>query len=142
MSEQNKRLVRHAIEEVWNKGNYDAVDQLVSSDFVIHGSQGDIHGPAGTKQSFRALRTAFPDLHFRIEDQFAEGDRVVTRWTATGSHLGAFQGVPATGKRVNMAGTDIDHLANGKIVECWTNVNDLGLLQQLGVVPSTEEAAR
>jgi steroid delta-isomerase-like uncharacterized protein len=87
-----------------------------------------------------ALRDAFPDVHITIEDQVAEGDRVVTRWTARGTHTGAFQGIPPTGKRGSMTGIDINRFADGKVVECWTNADDLGLLQQLGVIPTPEIA--
>jgi len=80
-------------------------------------------------------RTAFPDVHFTIEDQIAEGDRVVTRWTARGTHQGPLVGIPPTSKQVTMSGIAIYRLVDGKIVEQW-GVNDmLGLLQQLGVVP-------
>ncbi len=140
MSAQNKRLVRRAIEEVWNRGNYARLDELVASDIVIHGATpaDDIHGPEGIKQFYDSLRQAFPDLHFTVEDQIAESDRVVTRWTARGTHKGVFQGIPATGKAVALTGIDIDRFASGKVVECWASVDQLGLLQQLGVVPTPE----
>jgi steroid delta-isomerase-like uncharacterized protein len=136
VSERNKMLVRRAVEEVYNQGNLAVVDELVTSDFVIHSSSEDIHGPAGAKQYVAALRGAFPDLHIAIEDQIAESDRVATRWRARGTHTGAFQGIPATGKQVRVTGIDIDRIADGKVVECWTNIDELGLLQQLGVAPA------
>jgi steroid delta-isomerase-like uncharacterized protein len=138
MSEQNKAMVRRAIDEVWNRGNYAAVDDLVASDIVIHASTpaGEIHGPDGIRQFYSALRKAFPDLHFTIEDQIAEGDRVVTRWVAHGTHTGEFQGIPPTGKRGTFMGIDIDRIVNGKVVECWPTADELGLLQQLGVIPA------
>ena len=136
MSHHNKTLVRRSIEEVYNQGNLAVVDDLVASDFVIHLPSEEIHGPAGAKQYVAALRAAFPDLRVTIEDQFAEGDRVATRWTARGTHTGAFQGIPPTGKRGSMTGIDIDRIADGRVVECWVNSDDLGLLQQLGVIPT------
>lgn len=136
MSEQNKTIVRRAFEEVYNRGNLDIVDELVSSDFVVHASSEDIHGPTGLKLYVTALRQAFPDLHLTIDDQVAEGDRVVTRWTARGTHTGTFQGTPPTGKHGTMTGIDIDRVIDGRAVECWTNTDELGLLQQLGVVPT------
>ncbi|HEY3227884.1 MAG TPA: ester cyclase [Roseiflexaceae bacterium] len=136
MSEQNKALMRRAVEEVWNRGNVDVLEELVASDFVIHAPQAEIHGRAGAKQYLAMLREAFPDIHFTIEDQFADGDRVMTRWTARATHRGAFQGIPPTNKQVSLMGTDIDRIVNGKVVECWTSTDDLGLLQQLGVVPA------
>jgi steroid delta-isomerase-like uncharacterized protein len=142
MSEHNKMLVRRAIEEVYNQGNLKVVDELVSSDFIVHSPSEEIHGPAGIKQYVSALREAFPDLHMTIDDQIADGDRVVTRWTARGTHTGTFQGIPPTGKQGSMTGIDIDRFVDGKTVECWTNADELGLLQQLGVIPGPEQVAR
>lgn len=143
MSEQNKQLVRRAVEEVWNRGNYAVVDELVANDFVIHAStpEEEIHGPEGAKQYFVELRQAFPDIHFTVEDQIAEGDRVVTRWTARATHTGPFHGIPPTGAQGAITGIDIDRIANGKVVECWVNLDELGLLQQLGVIPAAEQVA-
>ena len=142
MSEQNKAVVLRAVGQVWNRGDYDSLDDLVASDIVIHSPTpgGDIHGPEGLRQFYGALRAAFPDLHFTIEDQVAAGDRVVTRWTARARHTGVFQGIPPTGRQVRMAGIDIDRLADGKVVECWPVMDELGLLQQLGVVPTPGQA--
>ena len=142
MSEQNKIIVRRAIEEVYNEGKLDVVDELVSGDFVAHVSSSpeDIHGPTGMKQFVASLREGFPDLHITIEDQIAEGDKVVTRWTVRGTHTGPFQGIPATGKQATMSGIEIDRVVDGKAIECWTSADDLGLLQQLGVVPTPERA--
>jgi steroid delta-isomerase-like uncharacterized protein len=136
MSEQNRMLVRRAVEEVYNQGNLAVVDELVAGDLVIHLPSEEVHGPAGAKQHVAALRAAFPDLRITIEDQISEGDKVVTRWTARGTHIGPFQGVPPTGKQGSMTGIDIDRIADGRVVECWVNSDDLGLLQQLGVVPT------
>lgn len=141
MSEQNKKLMRRAVEEVWNGRNFEAMGELVARDFVIHLPHADIHGAEGAKRFYGMLYEAFPDLHFTIEDQFADGNRVMTRWSACGTHKGEFQGVAPTNKQVRLAGTDIDRIAGGKVVECWTSTDDLGLLQQLGTVPASEQAA-
>lgn len=138
MSQDNKALVRRSIEEIYNQGNLAAVDQYAASDFVIHAPSGDIHGTAGARQYVAMLRGAFPDFHITIEDQVADGDRVVTRWTAEGTHLGEFQSILPTGRHWEMTGIDIDRVVNGKVVECWTNTDDLGLMQQLGVIPAPE----
>jgi steroid delta-isomerase-like uncharacterized protein len=142
MSEQNKTLMRHAVEEVWNQGNLDAIGDYVANDFVVHASTSaaEIHGPEGARQYFGMLREAFPDLHFTIEDQVAEGDKVVTRWTARGTHAGAFMGISPTGRQFSLTGIDIDRVVNGKAVECWTSVDELGLLQQLGALPAPTPA--
>lgn len=143
MSNQNKDLVRRGVELVWNGENVSAVNEIVSGDFVVHASRpgNEIHGPDGTRQHFTTLRNAFPDLKFTIEDHIAEGDRVVTRWVARGTHKGEFQGIPPTGKQVTLSGIDIDRIAGGKIVECWMNLDELGLLQQLGVIEAPEQPA-
>lgn len=136
-TERNKQLVRRAVEEIWNGAKYENMEDFVARDFVVHMPSPDmkIYGPEGTKQFFTELRNAFPDLHFTITDQVAEGDKVVTYYTAEGTHTGAFKGIPPTGKRIRVVAIDIDRLANGKVAECWSNMDELGLLQQLGAIP-------
>jgi steroid delta-isomerase-like uncharacterized protein len=134
MSEQNKKLVQRDFEEIYNRGNLAVADEIAASDLVIHTTSQDIHGRAAAKQYVTQLRSGFPDLHLAIEDQIAEGDRVVTRWVASGTHKGEFQGIPPTGRKVRVAGTAIDRIVGGKIVECWSQMDDLGMMQQLGVV--------
>ena len=107
---------------------------MAASDLIIHASSQDIRGREGVKQYVAALRAGFPDLRFTIEDQIAEGDMVVTRWTARGTHAGEFQGIPATGREIRMTGTDIDRIAGGKVAECWAHMDELGLMRQFGVV--------
>jgi len=136
MSEQNKARIRRVIEEAYSRGDLGVVDEVAASNLVIHASSQDIRGREGAKQFVMMFRTAFPDLRFTIEDQIAEGDMVVTRWTARGTHRGDFQGVPATGREIRLTGTDIDRMADGKVVECWAHVDELGLMQQLGVIKS------
>lgn len=137
ITEQNKELLRRAVEEIWNKGNFEKLNELVSEDFVIHFPRPgeEIRGPENVKEFYTELRDAFPDLTFTIIDLLAEEGKVVTHWSATGTHKGEFRGIPATGKKVTFTAMDIDKISNGKFVECWTNVDELGLMQQLGVVP-------
>jgi steroid delta-isomerase-like uncharacterized protein len=136
LAEQNKNLVRRAVEEIWNQGNYDNVGKFVSHDFVVHSDVPDeeIRGHEGVKQFFTQLRKAFPDIYFSIEDQIAEDDKVVTHWTAKGTHKGEFKGIRPTGKQFSVRAIDIDRIINGKVIECWTNMDELSLLQQLGVI--------
>lgn len=141
MSEQNKQVIRRAYDEVYNKGNLATVDELIASDFVVHLPGDDVQGPEALKGYVSSLRNAFPDLEMTIDDQLADGDMVVTRWTARGTHTGPFQGIPPTGKRASFTGVDIDRFAGGKAVECWTNTDELGLLQQLGAIPAAGPAA-
>lgn len=134
---QNKNLLRKAVDEIWNKGNFGILKNFVTEDFVIHFSnpEEDLHGFDNVKKFYTNLRLAFPDIQFKIIDQVAEEEKVVTHWVASGTHKGEFKGIPATGKKVNFSAMDIDRVVNGKAVECWTNVDELGLLQQLGVIP-------
>ena len=135
-TEENKALVRRAYKEVFNKGNMAVVDELYTANYVLHDPSGPVQGPEGIKQYVTMLRSAFPDMHITIEDAVAEGDTVVVRTTGRGTHKGDFMGIPPTGKQVTVAGITIIRIVNGKAEEAWYNGDDLGLLQQLGVVPS------
>jgi steroid delta-isomerase-like uncharacterized protein len=143
MSEQNKQLMRRGIEQVWNRGDFTVIDELIAGDFVAHLSSPatELHGPEGVRQYFSMLHEGFPDIAFTIEDQIAEGDRAVTRWTAQGTHAGAFQGISPTGKQVRLTGITINRFANDKVVEGWSSIDGLGLMQQLGVIHSPSETA-
>ena len=135
MSNQSKTIARKVFEDIQSQGNLALIDEIVVSDYVGHTPPTNIHGPEGAKQYVTLLREAFPDLQFTVEDQIAEGDRVVTRWTFRGTHKGQFQGMPPTGKQVTMNGSTTFRIANSKIVEGWNNPDLLGMLQQLGAVP-------
>lgn len=143
MSEQNKMIEGRLIEEVWNRGNFAVVDELIAGDYLGHSSTpgGETHGRAGYKRYYAGLREAFPDLQVTVEDQIAEGDKVVTRWTARGTHQGEFQGIPPTDRQGTITGITIDRIANGKVVECWANADDLGMMRLLGIVPAPEGTA-
>lgn len=90
-------------------------------------------GPEGLKQVASGYFTAFPDLRITVEDQIAEGDKVVTRWTSGGINTGSLFGMPATHKAATITGITITRVVGGKVVETWTNFDNLGLLQQLGL---------
>ena len=134
MSEKNKAQVRRVIEDIYNQGDLGVVDEVAASNLIIHAASQEIRGREGAKQYVMMLRAGFPNLHLTVEDQIAEGDMVVTRWTARGTHTGEFQGIPPTGREVQIAGTDIDRIIDGKTVECWVQMDQLGLMQQLGAV--------
>ena len=139
MSEQNKALDRRFFEAISNK-NLDALDELVAADVVNHElPPGLPPGLDGTKAFLGMFTSAFPDLTFTIGDQIAEGDRVVTRWTATGTHNGELMGIPATGKQVTVTGLDISRWSGGKRVENWGEFDQMGMMQQLGVIPMPGE---
>ena len=140
-TEDNKANSRRFYEEVWNQGNLATADELNAANFVDDSLQPPIHGLESLKQFVMMYRTAFPDTHLTVEDQIAEGDKVVTRWTGRGTHQGAFMGIPPTGKRVTVTGINIVRFENGKAVEGWSNFDALGMLQQLGVVPVPGQAS-
>ena len=135
-TEDNKATTRRFFEEVWNQGKLTVVDEFCAPSFIYHTPTGPIHGLEGFKQFATMYRTAFPDLHIPMEDMIAEADKVVTRWTARGTHKGDLMGIPPTGKQATTTGISIFSVANGKAVEQWANYDDLGLLQQLGVIPA------
>ncbi|GIK43546.1 MAG: hypothetical protein BroJett011_73790 [Chloroflexota bacterium] len=135
---ENKAIVRRGWEEIWNKGNLTIAPEHYALTYVSHmPGNPDMYGPEGHNQLVTMYRTAFPDLHFTVEDQIAEGDKVVNRVTARGTHLGEFRGIPPTGKPITVTGITIDRIAGGKLVESWASWDFLGLLQQLGVVPKS-----
>ena len=122
LTEENKEIVRRAIEELWNKGNMAVADELLAANFVNHDPVGSIeYNLEALKQVISDTRTDFPDLHVTIEEQIAEGDKVVTRWIFRGTHQGdsGMLEIPPTGKQVTIEGVTIDHIAGGKIVEEW-----------------------
>jgi predicted ester cyclase len=137
MSEENKALMRRMYEEIHNKGNMAAVDELVAANFVDHNAPdpGLPPGPEGIKQTFTMFHNAFPDFHVTVEDMLAEGDKVVARLTITGTHKGDLIGIAPTGKQVTLGVIDIARIAGGKMVERWGQEDMLGMMQQLGVVP-------
>ena len=135
-TEENKAIGSRIIEEVWNKGDLAAVDELVSPNHIYHfPGREDIKGPEGLKQFATMARTAFPDLHITIDDMIAEGDKVACRFTWRGTHKGEMMGIAPTGKQVTVTGIVISHFVGGKEVEVWESTDSLGMFQQLGVVP-------
>jgi steroid delta-isomerase-like uncharacterized protein len=135
---ENKAIFRQIVEEGYNKGNLAIVDELVAANHVNHAD--DVRGPEEYKQFITMYRTAFPDLHMTIEDQIAEGDKVVNRWMSRGTHKGDLMGIPPTGKHVTVTGMYVARIIGGKITEEWGNFDALGMMQQLGVVPSPGQA--
>ncbi len=135
-TEENKTVVRRLFEEVWNQGKMDAVGEILATDYIFHEPVGgEVRGPEDFKQFVSMYRTAYPDLQFTIEDQIAEGDKVVTHWTSTGTHKGELMGISPTGVQVTVTGIVIGRIAGGKIVEDYCNWDTLGMLQQFGAVP-------
>ena len=134
--EENKAIARRFVEEVQNKGNISAVDEFLADGFVNHSvPPGLPPDREGVKQLFTMFRNAFPDFHAVIHDQVAEGDEVVTRKTFYGTHKGELLGIPATGKEVTIDLIEILRVSDdGKITDHWNVVDQLGMMQQLGVI--------
>jgi steroid delta-isomerase-like uncharacterized protein len=128
----NKATIRRVYEQCINAGEFELLDAIVAPEFV--GPNGET-GAAGLRRTFAALRVAFPDLHYTLEDVFAEGDRVAVRWTWEGTHTAPIRGYPAHGARVKDTGMAIYELGGGKIRKVSLHTDRLGFLQQIGVVP-------
>ena len=135
-TEQNNAIKLQAYQAV-NQKNLDALDEVIASDVINHSARpGQAPGLEGVKQLFSSLHAAFPDFHIDVEDMIAEGDKVVARVTGSGTHQGEFMGIAPTGNRVEFSAIDIARIAGGKIVEHWSNSDQLGMMQQLGAIPS------
>ncbi len=135
-TEENKEIERRIVEEIYNKKNLAPTDEIIDTNWVYHGTGGmEFRGPEGFKQFVTMGITAFPDCHITIEDMIAEGDRVVDRFTFRGTHKGDFMGIAPTGKQVTFTGIVICRFAGGKEVEVWEVTDELGMMQQLGVIP-------
>jgi steroid delta-isomerase-like uncharacterized protein len=132
---EHKAVVRRWV-AAWNAQDLDAAEALLAPEYVRHDANlPDVVGPQAERQFIAGALGAFPDLHFDIEQLVAEGDLVMGRYTARGTHLGTFLGVPATGRTVVFQAVESYRLAGGRIAEQWVVMDALGLLQQLGAVP-------
>ena len=142
MSAANKALSKRILDEAFNAGNLAVLDEILAEGFVNYDAALPEPGIGidAAKASVTGYRDAFPDLKITIEEQIAEGDSVVTRWSARGTHQGDLMGIPPTGKQATVTGITIDTIASGRIIETRTNWDTLGLLQQLGVVPALATA--
>ncbi len=141
MSEENKAIEGRFIEEVLNKKNLAAADELIAEDFVeLDPFPGQEQGREGLKQVLRMLFAAFPDLQWSIEELIAEGAKVVNRFTWRGTHRGEFLGIPPTGRQVTVKGVVIDRIVEGKIADSRILMDIFGLMQQLGVIPTAQQA--
>jgi steroid delta-isomerase-like uncharacterized protein len=131
----NATVLDRINEEAFNRGDVDVLDELVADDFVEHDPMpGMSPDREGFKAMIRGLRAAFPDFHTEVEDQIVAGDKVVERWSCTGTQEGEFMGLPPTSRHVEIHGMDISRLADGRLVEHWTQVDMMSTLQQLGVM--------
>lgn len=136
--DHQKALVRRVYTDLWSKGNLTVADELIAADYVNHqdfpGTAGGTRGLEALKRLVQTVHAAFSDFSTTIEDQVAEGDKVVTRWVTRGIHTGEWAGVAPTGRRIATTGISIDRVVGGKLVETWTNSDVWGVMEQLGVV--------
>ncbi len=134
MSQDHREFIRRWFEEVWNQGRASAIDEMMAADAVNHGF-GDKKDKAEFKAFHTAYRDAFPDVHIQTDDIAVDGDMVAVRYSGTATHSGNGLGFAATGRPVTFRGMSFVRIEGGKIVEGWNNFDQLGMLQQLGVVP-------
>ena len=139
-----KHLVARYFAEVLNQAQLATLEALIADNYVVHdpGLPGRPDGIEGAKRTLRLYRNAFPDMQYAIEAMVAEGEQVVVRWRATGTHRGEWFGIPPTGQAGTIEGISMFRFVNDKLVEQWTNWDTMGLLTQLGVVPLLPERLR
>ena len=134
--EENKAIAQRITEEIWGKGDLALIDELFAPNYVDHNPlPGFAPDREGLKQSVTMMQAAFPDLHTHVEDLIAEENKVVARFSGHGTHKGELMGIPPTGRDVTVAGIQICRIVDGKVVEDWTELDNMGMMQQLGVVP-------
>lgn len=131
--EANKDLIRRYL-ETWNRGDLTALAEFWAPD-MIHHTRTLAQSPADVKVVVESFKSAFPDLHWTLDDIIAEGDKVVTRMTARATHKGEYMGMPPTGKQIECAVIGVARVANGKIAEHWGVTDELHMAQQLGLIP-------
>jgi len=141
MSEEIKAKFLRIVDEAWNKGNLDALDDLHSTGYIEHHSPfPDVEGLDAFKQMVASAHKTYPDFHITIYELILDGNKLAARWSWTGTHLGQTQqlSIPPTGKQITLTGAQILHVEGNKLIEGWQFADDLGLLQQLGLIPQPE----
>ncbi|MBY8997306.1 MAG: ester cyclase [Candidatus Thorarchaeota archaeon] len=132
MTSDNKAKFQLLYDEILNKGNLEAFEQLCAPNFVKHAiPPSPDYGIEGSKQSVLMLRNAFPDIKYTVDDMIEDGDKLVARWSAKGTHKGEFMGIPPTGRQVAFTGIEIIRVKDGKAIEEWEELDRAGLMQQL-----------
>ena len=137
--ERNKNIIRRWLVDVFTRADLDEADELFTLNYALHDPSfpHDVHGPEGIKRYVAAYRTAFPDLRVTVEDQLAEEDKVVTRWSVRGTHSGEFLGLAPTGDEVTVSGIEFDRIVGGRIDEAWVGYHPFA-----GPVPDPERVER
>jgi steroid delta-isomerase-like uncharacterized protein len=138
-AEENRALIRRFLEELFNQRDMTAIDRYIAADYVDHVVPPGVPPTRdGFKQFVGGFLNALPDFHYTIEDVIGEGDKVAVRLSAQGTQTGEFGGIPATGKHATWSEMHIGRISNGMITEHWGEIDNLGMLQQLGVIPSPQ----
>lgn len=141
-AERNKVVVRRLYEDFFSRGRLDVADEIFAPDYVNHeaGWPEPVRGPDGMRMIVSTFRAAFSGLTLTVDDQYADGDVVTTRWTGRGKHTAPLFGIPPTGVDMVHTGISIERIRDGKIVETWVERDKLGMLQQLGAIPQPAAA--
>ena len=139
-AEANRQLFQRYFDDCANGGNLDLADEIFAPDYLHHDPANPdprpVVGPQGVKEHLTSLMGAFPDLKFEVDSTIADDDQIIVRWTARGTNTGDYFGMPATGKPIEITGMNTWRTRGGQAIEGWVNRDDIGLLQQLGVIPS------
>lgn len=135
-TEENKAVARRELEEIWTKGNLDAAEDIYAPNYVNRAPAGgeDERGVEAARQLAAGFRQAFPDIRMSVEDQIAQGDKVVTRFTIRATHQGELWGIPPTGEEVEVTSIGMCRIEGGRIAEYWSHTDSLGMMVQLGVM--------
>jgi steroid delta-isomerase-like uncharacterized protein len=134
----NVALVSRIWNEVWNRGELDACDEILAADYIgyIPGQPEPIRGREAFKQMVAAYRAGFPDVHLTVDDVFAEGDRVAVRWMSRGTHTGSLMGIPPTGHAMEVMGISLFQVVDGMVAKEWEGFDTMGMMRQLDMVPA------
>jgi len=136
-AEQNKTVIKKLFDEIMNARKFDAIKDVISSNFTHHGIPNAKGGPDGFREVMEQFTSAFPDMKINLEHIIADGDMVATRGHWTGTNNGSFMGMPATNKKVNVQFIDVWKLKDGKCQENWVQMDMMGMMQQIGMAPAT-----
>jgi len=137
--EDNIKMYTNVWDEILNKGNLGMFDTHFASNYVNKTVNSTVNGPVEAKEFFGSFLTGFSDIDFVVDEIFGKDDRLVKRWTFNATHTGEFSGIPPTGKRITVKGVSVTRIVDGKIAEELDYMDDLGFLQQLGVIPSLDQ---
>lgn len=135
-AQENVAIVSRIWDEIWNLGKLEVCEQVLARDYVGYLPLMTVHGPAEFQNLVRIYREAYPDVHLTVDDVFASGDRVAVRWVSRGTHLGAMMGIPPSNKKIEVMGISLFRMQDGQVAEEWEGFDTLGMMHQIGAIPS------